>query len=382
MINDNEKKNMFRYYVTQRPIDIGTIPNAKSAVNITRYEERKKLPGVDREVYGYVEYTTKLSKAEIESYELTEKILTDGNTLENKKEITINDVNIRSTHGEEKYVYVIRKNNGKYILSDIVDSIEEKREAFEGNIKGIGVGIPGPVTADGTVLKCANLGWDVFSVSNKLASLTGVGNVKVGNDANVAALGEMWKGGGVGYRNMIMVTLGTGVGGGIIINGKILTGENGAGGEIGHMCVNLEETDTCGCGGHGCLEQYASATGISRLARKKMEHETRATILTKEDLSAKAVFDAVKEGDEVAIEVATEMGNYLGHAMADMAAVLDPAVFVIGGGVSKAGEVLLSFIEKPFMEKAFFANKNVKFKLATLGNDAGICGAAKLVLED
>ena len=109
---------------------------------------------------------------------------------------------------------------------------------------------------------------------------------------------------------------------------------------------------------------------------------SRATILTKEDLSAKAVFDAVKEGDEVAIEVATEMGNYLGHAMADMAAVLDPAVFVIGGGVSKAGEVLLSFIEKPFMEKAFFANKNVKFKLATLGNDAGICGAAKLVLED
>ena len=275
-----------------------------------------------------------------------------------------------------------RKNNGKYILSDIVDSIEEKRETFEGNIKGIGVGIPGPVIADGTVLKCANLGWDVFSVANKLASLTGVGNVKVGNDANVAALGEMWKGGGVGYRNMIMVTLGTGVGGGIIINGKILIGENGAGGEIGHMCVNLEETDTCGCGRHGCLEQYASATGISRLARKKMEHETRATILTKEDLSAKAVFDAVKEGDEVAIEVATEMGNYLGHAMADMAAVLDPAVFVIGGGVSKAGEVLLSFIEKPFMEKAFFANKNVKFKLATLGNDAGICGAAKLVLED
>ena len=130
------------------------------------------------------------------------------------------------------------------------------------------------------------------------------------------------------------------------------------------------------------LEELTGLTAEFGNARKKMEHETRATILTKEDLSAKAVFDAVKEGDEVAIEVATEMGNYLGHAMADMAAVLDPAVFVIGGGVSKAGEVLLSFIEKPFMEKAFFANKNVKFKLATLGNDAGICGAAKLVLED
>ena len=131
-----------------------------------------------------------------------------------------------------------RENNGKYILSDIVDSIEEKRETFEGNIKGIGVGIPGPVTADGTVLKCANLGWDVFSVSNKLASLTGVGNVKVGNDANVAALGEMWKGGGRGYDSIVMVTLGTGVGGGVILQGKILTGCKGAGGEIGLLRVS------------------------------------------------------------------------------------------------------------------------------------------------
>ena len=184
-------------------------------------------------------------------------------------------------------------------------------------VLGIGVGVPAPVTVDGIVNGSANLGWKYKNAKKELEELTGL-TAEFGNDANVAALGEMWKGGGVGYRNMIMVTLGTGVGGGIIINGKILTGENGAGGEIGHMCVNLEETDTCGCGGHGCLEQYASATGISRLARKKMEHETRATILTKEDLSA----------------------------------------------------------------KAFFANKNVKFKLATLGNDAGICGAAKLVLED
>lgn len=276
------------------------------------------------------------------------------------------------------------ENNGAQILPDIAKAIEDKtaeKGIAKDEIEGVGIGVPGPVNEKGEVPCAVNLHWGFKPIEKELRELTGL-NVKAGNDANVAALGEMWKGGGVGYRNMIMVTLGTGVGGGIIINGKILTGENGAGGEIGHMCVNLEETDTCGCGGHGCLEQYASATGISRLARKKMEHETRATILTKEDLSAKAVFDAVKEGDEVAIEVATEMGNYLGHAMADMAAVLDPAVFVIGGGVSKAGEVLLSFIEKPFMEKAFFANKNVKFKLATLGNDAGICGAAKLVLED
>ena len=276
------------------------------------------------------------------------------------------------------------ENNGASILDDVAASVlgkMEEKNIDKEDVQGIGLGVPGPVDNEGVVHKCVNLGWDVVNVEKELEEKTGL-FVKAGNDANVAALGEMWQGGGKGYQNVVMVTLGTGVGGGIIINGKILTGENGAGGEIGHMCVNLEETDTCGCGGHGCLEQYASATGISRLARKKMEHETRATILTKEDLSAKAVFDAVKEGDEVAIEVATEMGNYLGHAMADMAAVLDPAVFVIGGGVSKAGEVLLSFIEKPFMEKAFFANKNVKFKLATLGNDAGICGAAKLVLED
>ena len=160
------------------------------------------------------------------------------------------------------------QDQGSHILSDIIDSIEEKRNAFPGNIKGIGVGIPGPVTNDGTVLKCANLGWDVFSVSNKLADLTGVGNVKVGNDANVAALGEMWKGGGRGYDSIVMVTRGTGVGGGIILQGKILTGSKGAGGEIGHTKVNLEETEMCGCGNRGCLEQYASATGIVHMAEK------------------------------------------------------------------------------------------------------------------
>lgn len=276
------------------------------------------------------------------------------------------------------------ENHGAAILDDVAAAVLGKMEEkgiVKDDVQGIGLGVPGPVDSEGTVHKCVNLGWDVINVEKALNEKTGL-FVKAGNDANVAALGEMWQGGGKGHQNVIMVTLGTGVGGGIIVDGKIIAGSHGAGGELGHIHMNDDETEACGCGNKGCLEQYASATGISRLARKKMEHETRATILTKEDLSAKAVFDAVKEGDEVATEVATEMGNYLGHAMADMAAVLDPAVFVIGGGVSKAGEVLLSFIEKPFMEKAFFANKNVKFKLATLGNDAGICGAAKLVLED
>ena len=283
----------------------------------------------------------------------------------------------------EKWEIVTRtENEGAAILPDVAEAINGKLEQHgieKEQVLGIGVGVPAPVTVDGIVNGSANLGWKYKNAKKELEELTGL-TAEFGNDANVAALGEMWKGGGVGYRNMIMVTLGTGVGGGIIINGKILTGENGAGGEIGHMCVNLEETDTCGCGGHGCLEQYASATGISRLARKKMEHETRATILTKEDLSAKAVFDAVKEGDEVAIEVATEMGNYLGHAMADMAAVLDPAVFVIGGGVSAAGEYFINLIDKYYKECVFHASRQTKIVKAALGNDAGMYGAAKLIL--
>ena len=238
-----------------------------------------------------------------------------------------------------------------------------------------------PVTEEGIVFGSANLGWKYKEVKKELEELTGL-DVEVGNDANVAALGEMWKGGGAGYKNLIMVTLGTGVGGGIIVGGKILTGSHGAGGEIGHLRVNPHETESCGCGGKGCLEQYASATGIVRLAKRKLEQETRNTILNRNDLSAKSVFDAVKADDSVAKEIAESFGNYLGRALANLAAVIDPSIFVIGGGVSKAGEILLEYVEKPFQENAFFANKDVKFALATLGNDAGICGAAKLVLDD
>ena len=270
-----------------------------------------------------------------------------------------------------------RKNNGKYILSDIVDSIEEKRETFEGNIKGIGVGIPGPVTADGTVLKCANLGWDVFSVSNKLASLTGVGNVKVGNDANVAALGEMWKGGGRGYDSIVMVTLGTGVGGGVILQGKILTGCKGAGGEIGHMKVNMDETRVCGCGNKGCLEQYASATGIVNMAK---ENVPEGSYLADKKVTAKAVFDGAKEGDAYCMEVVEKFGRYVGVALSNVAQVVDPEAFVIGGGVSAAGQILLDVVEKYYNENSMFALKNKSFHLAELGNDAGIYGAVRMVL--
>lgn len=284
----------------------------------------------------------------------------------------------------DKWEIVTRtENEGEAVLPDIAASIcakLEEKQLDKKDVLGIGVGVPAPVTEDGVVNGTANLGWGYKEVKKELEEMTGLA-AQIGNDANVAALGEMWKGGGAGQKNMVMVTLGTGVGGGVIVGGKVITGSHGAGGEIGHICVDYEETDTCGCGNRGCLEQYASATGIVRLAKKKLEQETRATVLEQETVTAKDVFDAVKAGDEVAKEIAEQFGTYLGYGLANLAAVADPAVFVIGGGVSKAGEVLIPYIQKPYMERAFFANKNVEFTLATLGNDAGICGAAKLVLD-
>ena len=275
-----------------------------------------------------------------------------------------------------------REDHGVAILPDVAKSIQEKLTEHgieKEKIVGIGVGVPAPVTGDGFVKQTANLNWESKNVRVELEELTGI-RTRVGNDANVAALGEMWKGGGRGNKNIVMVTLGTGVGGGIIVNGDILTGTNGAGGEIGHIVINPEEKKRCGCGKTGCLEQYASATGIVRLARKKLLDFNGETVLKMESVTAKDVFDAVKAGDEAAIEVAEEFGRYLGYSLAIVSTLVDPAIYVIGGGVSKAGEILFDFIKGPYMEKAFFANKDVKFALAELGNDAGIYGAAKLVL--
>ena len=205
--------------------------------------------------------------------------------------------------------------------------------------------------------------------------------VKAANDANVAAFGEMWQGGGKGYQNLVAVTLGTGVGGGIIVDGNIVIGANGAGGEIGHIHLEDNEEEVCGCKNKGCLEQYASATGIVRLARRRLAKDDTPSILREDELTAKAVFDAVKEQDALAIEVAEQFGDYLGKGLAAVAGVVNPEIFVIGGGVSKAGEVILDYVEPAFRKYAFVACKNTKFALATLGNDAGIYGAAGLILN-
>lgn len=288
----------------------------------------------------------------------------------------------------EKWEIVTRKeNNGENILPDIVKSIKEKnseKSIETDDILGIGMGVPGPITEDGRVLKCANLGWGIFSVADEMSKLTGVKKVKVGNDANVAALGEQWRGGGRGFDNIVMVTLGTGVGGGIIMNGKILTGENGAAGEIGHITVNPKETLTCGCGCKGCLEQYSSATGVIRLAKERLEASDKPSELRKfadDQIGGKEVFDAYKAGDELAAEAVDEFAAYLGMGLGNVASVVDTQAFVIGGGLSKNGPIVIELIKKQYEKNVMFALKNTEFRLAELCNDAGMYGAVRMVIQ-
>ena len=288
----------------------------------------------------------------------------------------------------EKWEIVTRKeNNGENILPDIVKSIKEKnteKSIETDDILGIGMGVPGPITEDGRVLKCANLGWGIFSVADEMSKLTGVEKVKVGNDANVAALGEQWRGGGRGFDNIVMVTLGTGVGGGIIMDGKILTGENGAAGEIGHITVNPKETLTCGCGCKGCLEQYSSATGVIRMAKERLEASDKPSELRKfaaDEIGGKEVFDAYKAGDELAAESVNEFAIYLGMGLGNVASVVDTQAFVIGGGLSKNGPVVIDIVKEQYKKNVMFALKNTEFRLAELGNDAGMYGAVRMVLQ-
>ena len=267
----------------------------------------------------------------------------------------------------------VTTNGGEQILPDIAASI---RAYIDGNnlnetaILGLGIGVPGPVDSKGVVNKCVNLGWGVFNIAEKLTELTGF-PVKAGNDANVAALGEYWKGGGQGCENMVFATLGTGVGGGIVIEGRLLHGTHGSGAEIGHMVLNRNETAVCGCGKRGCVEQYCSATGIVRLAG----------LHGMKDVSCKDIFDAGKAGDPVAKAVLDEYFEYLGECLGTLCSVIDPEIVVLGGGVSKAGEVLLTGVEPVFHKYVFHAASNVKFALASLGNDAGAYGAFKLALD-
>ncbi len=273
--------------------------------------------------------------------------------------------------------------SGENIIPDVAATIEAKiaeKNLKKEEIAGVGVGVPGPVNEEGAVIAAVNLHWGYVKLAEEMEKLTGL-VTKVGNDANVAALGEMWKGGGEGHKNVVMVTLGTGVGGGIILGGKIVTGSHGAGGEIGHIHVTDDVDKPCGCGNVGCLEQVASATGVVYLANRKLLASDAPSVLREGEVSAKAVFDAVKAGDALACEVAEEFGKYLGTALAGVTGVADPEIFVIGGGVSKAGTVILDYVKKYYVNYVLDACKGTGFALAKLGNDAGIFGAARMVIE-
>lgn len=281
---------------------------------------------------------------------------------------------------EEKYEIATDKSDqGAHIIEHIAAKLDEIiAEKSYGilDCMGVGIGLPGPVDR-GMILGCVNLGWGIFSIVEEFSKAFHNVPVYAGNDANTAALGEYAAGAGKGMKNMMMVTLGTGVGGGIIIDGRILEGANGGAGEIGHIPVNPQEQDTCGCGKKGCLEQYASATGIVRIA-EKLRKENGNTVLPA-GCTAKQVFDYAKEGDELAMQAVEELGRYLGLALASCACVLNPEGIVIGGGVSRAGKILLDVTEKNFQTYVFKPCRNVKFCLAELGNDAGIYGAAAMV---
>ena len=275
--------------------------------------------------------------------------------------------------------------SGKYILPDIAAAVlgylKENNIPRE-DIIGIGMGVPGPVSRKGVVNRCINLGWGVFNVHETLGELTGF-PVKAGNDANVAALGECWKGGGKGYESIVLATLGTGVGGGIVIDGKVVYGAHGSAGEIGHITLNKEESIPCGCGNYGCVEQYCSATGIVRTARRHLNRSVNPSCLRElKELTCKDIFDAGAAGDAVAGEILETVYAQLAEFLADVCNVVDPELVVIGGGVSKAGEVLLSGVRRHIHKYLFHAIRELEFSLATLGNDAGAYGAFKLILDE
>lgn len=281
-------------------------------------------------------------------------------------------------------ILTVTEGGGKRILPDIAASILQyiaQKSIDPADIIGVGIGVPGPVNSRGVVNKCINLGWGVFNIAQELSDLVGF-PVRAGNDANVAALGEYWKGGGKGCDNMVFVTLGTGVGGGIVIEGQLLHGSHGSGAEIGHMVLNRDETEHCNCGKRGCVEQYCSATGIVRLAHQFLDaSEDDSKLRHCAPLTCKDIFDCGKAGDPLALDILDRYYHYMGEFLANVCNVIDPEAVVLGGGVSRAGQMLLDGIRPYFDRYVFHAASGARFTLASLGNDAGAYGAFKLALD-
>lgn len=276
-----------------------------------------------------------------------------------------------------------REDESSHVLPDIAASVLAKMDEkgiVKEDVTGIGFGTPGPVTEDGVAVCPANLDWVNKPVAKELTELTGLPS-RGGNDVNVAGLGEMWRGGAKGYKNVVVVPIGTGIGAAIIVNGKIITGTRGAAGEVGHIHVDDEIQEPCGCKAVGCVEQFSSATGLVRMAKKALADESVVTSLRDlEEVTAKDVIDAAKAGDEIADKIFDKFCDYLGYSLAATAAVIDPEIFIIGGGVSKAGQVLVDRVQGYFKKYAWPGIRGIEFALAELGNDAGIYGAASMMV--
>ncbi|HEL2165831.1 TPA: ROK family glucokinase [Streptococcus suis] len=301
---------------------------------------------------------------------------------------------ILTTEGEIQEKWSIKTNildDGSHIVPDIIDSIQHRFETHgltKDDFLGIGMGSPGVVDSEaGTVIGAYNLNWKTLQlVKEQFEAALGL-PFFIDNDANVAALGEQWVGAGNNNPNVVFMTLGTGVGGGVIAAGNLIRGVKGAGGELGHITVDFDKPFACTCGKKGCLETVASATGIVNLSRRYADQyagdaKLKQMIDDGQDVTAKDVFDLAKEGDDLALIVYRHFSEYLGVACANIAAVLNPAYIVLGGGVSAAGEFLLDGVRKVFAENSFPQIKeSTQIVLATRGNDAGVLGAASLVLK-
>ena len=270
---------------------------------------------------------------------------------------------------------------GSLILPNVAEEVLHYARNLS-RVTAIGVGIPGPVQRGGYVARCVNLGWGDFNPARELAAILRGVPVFAGNDANMAAMGEYWQGSGKDADSLVFITLGTGVGGGIIVDGKMLFGSGGLAGEIGHITVNSEETLPCNCGHYGCLDQTASATGIVRSAMRLLESSDAPSALRSlESVTARDVVDAARRGDALAAEAFDRCMYFLGKGMAMLTNIVDPELFIIGGGVSKAGSYLVDTVKKHYDSMATLTDHRAGIELARLGNDAGLFGAAKLAMD-
>ncbi|MCD8189751.1 MAG: ROK family glucokinase [Clostridiales bacterium] len=276
--------------------------------------------------------------------------------------------------------------DGGNILPDVAKAIVSKlieENISTEDVEGVGIGVPGPVDDDNTVYRCVNLGWGQFNIKDRMNELLPqIPNVAAANDANVAALGELWQGAAKDHRSAVMFTLGTGVGGGVVLNEKIVAGTNGGAGEVGHMTVNPYESVPCGCGKCGCLEQYASANGIVRMAKVMLAASDKYSALrTMDSFTSKEICDLARNGEEMAMDIVDRCGSYLGRAMSYVSCTMDPEIYVIGGGMSRAGDIVTNSIKRYYHRYAFHVSEKTDVVVAQLGNDAGIYGAAKMVID-